>query len=380
MSSEIEALTHRSIVDSLRSGKRVVVATLIDVSGSAPIDPGAMMLIDSDLHVEGSVTGGCVEAAIVSEAEGIFAGAAPAVTAYGISDDLAMGVGLMCGGDVRIAIAEIAPADLEAVAAALEASEAGQPAAVVTFVDGPHAGRKLAITGAGVHSALDADDQLVRHATTDARALLEQGVSSSRRYAADGARLGADVEVFVHTMAASPRMVVVGAVDFSAALAALAKEVGYRVTICDPRDAFAASARFRRAAEVVVDWPDRYLDGQTLGPRDVVLVFTHDPKLDEPALRAALESGAGFVGALGSRRTDADRRRRLLDAGVARADVERIVCPCGLDIGSATPAETAVSILAEVIGSRSGRYGGRLIDAQGSIRPPVQTVGGVTAA
>jgi xanthine dehydrogenase accessory factor len=158
-------------------------------------------------------------------------------------------------------------------------------------------------------------------------------------------------------------------------MAKLASEVGYQVTICDARQPFADSPRFSRVAEVVVDWPDRYLAGRELGPRDAVLVFTHDPKFDEPALVAALASGAGYVGALGSRRTHADRTERLRRAGVSEEDLRRISSPCGLDVGAQTPAETAIAVLGEILALRAHRGGGRLAEVSGPIHPrPAQAI------
>jgi xanthine dehydrogenase accessory factor len=168
-------------------------------------------------------------------------------------------------------------------------------------------------------------------------------------------------------------MVIFGAIDFSAAMAKLGAEVGYSVTICDARSPFLGSPRFSESAEVVVDWPDRYLNGQELGPRDVVLVFTHDAKFDEPALIAALASGAGYIGALGSRRTQQRRVERLRDAGLNEEAIARIHAPCGLDLGARTPAETSVSILAEVIAVRAGRDGEQLSETVGPIHSEVAT-------
>jgi xanthine dehydrogenase accessory factor len=168
-------------------------------------------------------------------------------------------------------------------------------------------------------------------------------------------------------------MVIFGAIDFSAALARLAGEIGYRVTIVDARAAFARSPRFSRHAEVVVDWPDRFLAGRTLTARDAVLVFTHDPKFDEPALVAAVAGGAGYVGALGSRRTHRERTERLRAAGLTDAELARISSPCGLDVGARTPAETAIAILGEVLALRAGRAGGRLVEGDAPIHPsPVE--------
>jgi xanthine dehydrogenase accessory factor len=154
-------------------------------------------------------------------------------------------------------------------------------------------------------------------------------------------------------------MIIFGAVDFTAALARVAKGLGYRVTVCDARSVFATPARFPMADEVVVDWPDRYLEtvGSELGPRDAVCVLTHDPKFDVPAIVGALATKAGYLGAMGSRRTHADRVKRLEQAGVTDEEIARIQAPIGVDIGARTPEETAVSICAEIIALRTGRAG-----------------------
>jgi xanthine dehydrogenase accessory factor len=170
--------------------------------------------------------------------------------------------------------------------------------------------------------------------------------------------------------------VIFGAIDFSAEMAKVADDIGYSVTICDAREPFVKSPRFSQSAEVVVDWPDRYLEDQELGVRDVVLVFTHDPKFDEPALTAALASGAGYVGALGSRRTQERRVDRLRDAGLDDQAIARIHAPCGLDVGARTPSETAISILAEVIAVRTGRGGESLSETDGPIHAETPGVRG----
>jgi xanthine dehydrogenase accessory factor len=224
------------------------------------------------------------------------------------------------------------------------------------------------VTAEGAVGGLGAGQQVDRSAAGDAVALIEQGISMMRRYGLDGSRMADDLRVFIRSFAQRPRMVIFGAVDFSIALARLAREVGYRVTVCDPREAFSSGSRFAAAAEVETRWPDSYLDAQDLTERDAVLIFTHDRKLDEPAALAALRSGAGYIGALGSRKTHADRSERLRALGVPDAELARIACPAGLDIGSATPTQTAVAILAEIMALRSGRGGGRLTAATGPIR------------
>jgi len=354
----------------LDAGRRVVSATLVETIGSAPLDPGAEMLVDDTGRIEGSVTGGCVEGALVHEAGEVLAGGAARVVTYGISDAQAVDVGLMCGGTVQLFVHELSRTDAApALAATRDAIAAGEPVALATLLDGPSAGAKLAVTPDGAVGTLGVTELLDDSVARDARGFLDEGRSAVRRYSALGEVMGSDLRVHLQTFATPPAMVIFGAIDFSAALARMAGEIGYRVTICDARAAFARSPRFSRHAEVVVDWPDRYLAARALGPRDAVLVFTHDPKFDEPALTAALASGAGYVGALGSRRTHADREARLRDAGLTDDDLARISSPCGLDVGARTPAETAIAILAEILALRSHRSGGRLAATAGPIHP-----------
>jgi xanthine dehydrogenase accessory factor len=353
--------------DWLADGRRVVAATLIDRIGSAPLDPGAQMLVDDRGNIEGSVTGGCVEGALFEEAQRILAGDPAKVVTYGVSDEEAADVGLLCGGTVRVFVHE-PPADareqLERVAAAVAE---GKPAALATMLDGERAGAKLAVLEDGVVGGLGVTELLDYSVERDARGLLDEGVSRIRRYGAGGEVMGSDLSVYIQAFAPPPQMVIFGAIDFSAEMAKLASEIGYSVTICDAREPFVSSPRFSSHAEVVVDWPDRHMATRELGPRDVVLVFTHDRKFDEPALIAALDTGAGYIGALGSRRTQRERVERLREAGVGDDGIARIHAPCGLDIGARTPAETVISILAEVVAVRTSRSGESLQATSGPI-------------
>jgi xanthine dehydrogenase accessory factor len=190
----------------------------------------------------------------------------------------------------------------------------------------------------------------------DALGALESGQTHTRHYGRNGEARRREVSVFVEVFAPPPQMIIFGAVDFTAALAKVAKILGYRVTVCDARPIFATPARFPMADHVVVDWPDRHLAsvGDSLGPRDAVCVLTHDPKFDVPAIAAAVKTRVGYLGAMGSRRTHTERTRRLVEAGLAEADLARVMGPIGIDIGARTPEETAVSICAEIIAQRSG--------------------------
>ena len=360
----------------LDEGRRVVAATLIEALGSAPLEAGAEMLVDDTGRIEGSVTGGCVEGALVQEAERVLAGAPARTVSYGITDEQASDVGLMCGGTVELLVHELtAAAHRDTLSAVRDAVEVGRPAALATVLDGEGAGAKIAVLEDDVIGSLDGPELLTHSVVRDARGFLDEGMSAVRRYSARGEVLGSALRVHLQAFAASPEMVIFGAIDFSSALARAAVEIGYRVTICDARSAFAHTPRLAEHADVVVDWPDRHLAGRSLGPRDAVLVFTHDPKFDEPALIAALAGGAGYIGALGSRRTHASRVARLRAAGITETDLARIHAPCGLDIGARTPAETAISILAEILAARSHRPGGRLADAEGPIHAQPSAVG-----
>ena len=361
--------SERIAVEWLREGRRVVSAALVERIGSAPLDPGAQMLIDDRGSIEGSVTGGCVEAALVEEAQRILGGGEARVVTYGVSDEEALGVGLMCGGTVRVFLHEYGDDALETLEAAAAARTADEPVARATLLDGDRAGASISILDDRVVGSLGITELLDRSVERDARGQLDEGVSRIRRYGAGGEVMGSELAVYIQAFSTQPRMVIFGAIDFSAEVANVASDIGYNVTICDAREPFVKSPRFSENAEVVVDWPDRYLQGQELGPRDVVLVFTHDPKFDEPALTAALATGAGYLGALGSRRTQERRVERLRDAGLDEESIARIHAPCGLDVGARTPSETAISILAEVIAVRAGRTGESLREKTGPIHP-----------
>ena len=368
--SAVVAATQDTAIAWLAEERRVVQALLVEVEGSAPLPPGAMMVIDDRGNIEGSITGGCVEGAVVTEAEELLAAgsAAPAkILRYGISDELAGTVGLMCGGIVHILVYELSGEAAEVERAVLEAHADGRPAAVATLIDGDSAGSRLAVIDNTLIGSLRDTDLLDRNVAREAQGLLEEGKTTLRRFGSDGATLGDDVRVHIRSYALPPQMWIIGAIDFSAALAPFASQIGYEVTICDARDRFARSRRFSSAASVRIGWPQDVMAEVELGARDAVLVFTHDPKFDEPALIAALRTNAGYIGALGSRQTTADREERLKRAGVSEADLARIHAPCGLDIGSRTAEETAVSVLAEIIAARAQRAGSPLRQTNGPI-------------
>ena len=246
---------------------------------------------------------------------------------------------------------------------------AEEPVALATVVNGPQPGAKLLVRPEGEPLGELGDPGLDRVVGRDARAQLQAGLTSTRHYGPHGEAREHAVEVFIESFAPPPRMIIFGAVDFTAALARAAKLLGYRVTVCDARAVFATPQRFPMADEVVNDWPHRYLVkvGEELGSRDAVCVLTHDHKFDVPAITAALETEVGYIGAMGSRRTHTDRVRRLREEGVDDATLDRVMAPIGLDLGARTPEETAVSICAEIIALRTGRKARSLRDADGPI-------------
>jgi len=236
-----------------------------------------------------------------------------------------------------------------------------RPVAVATVIEGPNRGAKVLVSTDHdeVIGSLG-DPDLDRVVVRDALGELAAGVTIVRHYGEHGEAREEAVAVFIESFAPPPLMLIFGAVDFTAALVTIAKALGYHVTVCDAREVFATKRRFPVADEVVVDWPHRLLErvGDRLGPRDAVCVLTHDAKFDVPAIIAALGTDVGYLGAMGSRRTHEARVERLREEGVDDAGISRIMAPIGLDIGSRTPEETAISVCAEIIALRTGRVSG----------------------
>ena len=355
------------------AGQRVALARVVAVEGSGPRPPGAAMAVNEAGEVAGSVSGGCVEGAVVTEALEVLASGRAKRCTFGYSDDEAFAVGLTCGGTIHLFV-QPNPADV-ADAEARRALRQGQPVALATVIAGEPLGATMVVTPQHQRGSLGNDD-LDRIVARDALGALDAGRSAIWDYGPCGEARQSDVTVFVDVFAPPARMIVFGAVDFTAALVRVAKVLGYHVTVCDARPVFATMARFPEADEVVVDWPDRYLAKvvDSLGPRDAVCVLTHDHKFDVPALRGALSSEVGYIGAMGSRRTHAERVQRLRDEGVTEPELARIMAPIGLDIGARTPEETAISICAEIIAVRTGVPRASLRDGEGPIHHPTVTV------
>ena len=244
-----------------------------------------------------------------------------------------------------------------------------RPVSLATIVDGPNSGAKLLVRPDGPTMGSLGDADLDRVVARDMVGELEAGWTGVRHYGAHGEARESAVSVFIDSHTPRPRMLIFGAVDFTAALVDAGRLLGYRVTVCDAREVFATPTRFPTADEVVVDWPHRLIEqvGEDLGPRDAVCVLTHDHKFDVPAIVAALGTEVGYLGAMGSRGTHAERVARLREEGVDEDSIGRVMAPIGLDIGSRTPEETAIAICAEIIAVRTGHEAPSLRDTAGPI-------------
>jgi xanthine dehydrogenase accessory factor len=380
----------RDVIEELlgwwRSGQPVGMATVVGTWRSAPRPPGATMLVGPDGTAVGSVSGGCVEGAVYELAGSVVGSGEPVLARYGVSDGDAFDVGLTCGGTIEIFVERVDPASFPELARVAASIGAAEPVAVATVVrggdgapgrhlpgrhlPGRHLPGRHLVVWPDRHAGTLGSDRLDRAVVEDARAALAAGRSGPISYGPDGQRLGDELTVFVSGFAPPPRMIVFGAIDFAAAVARVGDFLGYRVTVCDARPVFATGRRFP-GVEVVVDWPHRYLAGEVaagrLDGRSVVCVLTHDPKFDVPALKVALAQPVAYVGAMGSRRTHADRIERLRAEGVPPDQLARLASPIGLDLGARTPEETAVSIAAEIISTRWGGGGRPLSELDGSI-------------
>ena len=301
-------------------GRRIAIATVVERRGSAPRDPGASLALNDRGEIAGSVTGGCVEPSVLQEAEEVLAGGPARLVEYGIPDETAFEVGLACGGTVGILIAQL---DTSLVPALDEAVRADRPVALAVTAAGERIGEQRLIDGP----------------------LLAAGESTL-------AELDGET-VFVHALHPRPALYIFGAIDHAAALARVGKLLGYRVTVCDARAPFVTPARFPEADELVVEWPDRFLQRAPVDERTVICVLTHDEKFDVPALIAALETPAVYIGAMGSRVTTADRETRLRAEGVGDAEIARLHAPIGLAIGARSPEEVAVAIGAQIVEATS---------------------------
>jgi xanthine dehydrogenase accessory factor len=323
-------------------GERVALARVVATRRSAPRPVGSKLAISEGGELAGSVSGGCVENEVYEAAREVLRGAQPRLLTYGISDDLALSVGLPCGGEIDVWVDEPDPALLDRLADVVRRDDRA-----VVLTDLEDGSQRLLLQGDDERA-----DELIRG-------------GHSRVVELDGRRVFADV------FGPPPRVLVYGAVDTAEALCAAAKGLGWHTIVADARGKFATRERIPSADELIVSWPEETLARVQPDHATAIVVLTHDDKFDVPLLVGALAGDAFYVGALGSRRNQERRRERLLEAGLDESALERISGPAGLDIGAHSPAETAISILAEIMAVRAGRDGGALKQASGRIHVEV---------
>jgi xanthine dehydrogenase accessory factor len=308
-------------------GQRVALATVVATRRSAPRPVGSKLVISENGELLGSVSGGCVESDVAVQAAEVIADGAPRFLTYGIDDDQAWSVGLPCGGEIDVFVERFEG----------ELPDPGEPAVVLTVLEGALAGERRIVSPDAVEPG-------------PSRVLELEGET-----------------IFAEVLGPPPRLLVVGATDTAEEVCRAAKALGWSTAVADPRPALVTRERLPSPDELVTAWPAEALERLVPDSDTAVVVLTHEERLDVPALTAALHSDAFYVGAIGSRRTQERRRERLQEAGLGEAELERIAGPAGLDLGAHSPAETAVSILAEVLAVRAGRPGGRLVEHSGPI-------------
>lgn len=349
----------REILDDVErwqaEGKRVALATVITVTGSAPRGVGAVLAASEAGDIAGSVSGGCVEPAVIEEGMRAIRTGRPKLLQFGITEEQNVErIGLSCGGEIRVFVQRLP--DVAPLAAELRAE---RPVAVATLVSAPDAndaqpGAQLLVREGQPPEGSLGTPALNAAAVTSARELLREDAPTLRALPLSEEKPEAEAEVFFAVYPAPPSLIIVGAGHISIPLSRIGKVLGYRVTVLDPREAFNTEERLPDADERLLEWPDEALPRLPLSSATAVAVLTHDEKFDVPALAAVLQHPVGYVGAIGSRGTRERRDRRLREVGVTDEQIARIHGPIGLDIGARTPEEIALAIMAQIVAIRNG--------------------------
>jgi len=341
----------REVATELRSwldaGERVAIATVVGIRGSAPRPLGATLIATGAGRIAGSVSNGCVEAAVFEEAVAALREDRARVARYGISDELAFTVGLSCGGEIDVLVEPVGAFHVAALERVL-----GDRAVAIARIVAPdeRAGTIGILDEDGARDGFGGD---LLALAGEAWAAIRAGLprTSTLRLS------GADATVFFEVLTRAPSILVLGATHVGVALARLAKDLGFRVTVADPRTTLATRERFPSVEAIEHLWPDEAIARARLGPESAIVLLSHDPKFDRPGLVAALHSNAGYVGAIGSRRTNEERLAWLRAEGFSDEELRRLRAPIGLDIGARTAEETALAILGEIVAERRGRPG-----------------------
>ncbi|MEH6818930.1 MAG: XdhC/CoxI family protein [Dietzia psychralcaliphila] len=345
-------------------GTPCALARVVDTGGSAPLAAGTAMAVSATGEVIGGVSGGCVDGAVYTLCLEVMADGRPVTAVFGPDGDELLAIGPTCGGSLEVLVEPVAPYGRHPVDRVTAALREGRPVVAVTVLDGPRAGEWTVLVG------YDDDEDPQPHGRQPGEhhgeppGDLYSGPVRARAAKMLGRPGTAVVEspagrVFVQSLA-PPRLLVFGATAFAETLARIGALLGYRVTVCDARPVFAGPGRFPAAAEVVRCWPHEFLRRTRVGPSAAICVLTHDPRFDIPLLTEALRTDAGYIGAMGSRRTHTERLTKLREAGVGESELARLRSPIGLDLGARTAAETAVSIAAELVAHHRGGTGAPL--------------------
>jgi xanthine dehydrogenase accessory factor len=346
----------RDIIDTVdrwhREGKQVAVATVVNVWGSAPRPVGSRMAISSSGEMEGSVSGGCVEAAVFDAAQRVLDSGEPALLTYGVSDEQAWAVGLSCGGNIEIFLERLAfHGDLYRAFAAAVTDD--RSVALATALTRPFLGKQLLIQSGGPDVGHLGTDTLDAEARERAAELLK-GFRCEKKSLKAG---DAEVTTFVEAHGPRPKLVIVGAVHVAIPLIRFAKLLGYRTVVVDPRVVFATPERFGHADELLLEWPDEAFARVPFNETTYLVLLSHDLRIDLPALAHALRSGIPYIGALGSKKTQKKRIAALEADGFTAEDISRIHAPIGIDLGGRRAEEIALGIMAEIVAVSHGVSG-----------------------
>ena len=327
----------------ISNGEEIALATVVSTWGSAPRPVGSRLAATRSGRFAGSVSGGCVEGAVIEASQEVLAAGNPQLLTFGVADEQAWEVGLACGGTIQVFIepfTALAPLYTQLK----ELLDIRKPAVLINLLAGPAEllNRKLLFSNT---SSILGDLEIPAEQSqllSLARDHLRQGDSAIHQ-------MGDDTSLFIESFLPQPRLIIIGAVHLTQALLPMAQAAGFDTVVIDPRGTFAAAERFKQAGELIKAWPQETLPELNLNKYDYVVVLSHDPKLDDPALKISLRSNARYIGALGSRKTHKDRLKRLKEAGLPNELLARIHAPIGLPLGGRSTGEVAVSIIAEIL-------------------------------
>lgn len=339
-------------LDQWRASKQdIAVTTVVDTWGSAPRPIGSKMVTTMSGGIAGSVSAGCVEGAVIQESESVMSSGLPRLIEFGVADETAWEVGLACGGRIKVFIEP--GFSLDSIYKTLKKNiSAGVPFVTLTFLEGPDEliNKKLLIQKDGK----SVGDLVIPE---DAKSSVQIAIEYLEKEKSGTVTLADGYQVFIESHSLPPRLIIIGAVHLSEPLITIANSIGFETILIDPREAFATRERFPHVDQLLQQWPQDALSGFTLDKSTYVVVLTHDPKLDDPALLFSLKSQARYVGALGSRRTNRIRKERLQKAGLTEEQLSHLHAPIGLDLGGRSSSEIAVSIMAEIVKVRNSQIG-----------------------